>query len=183
MAEQHGHAHGLTADVSVRPSLTEDAPHLGRIQVAAWRTALAEVLPAEVLTGLEADRFAAAWRTAIASPPSAKHRMLTACDGPQVVGFAALAPAPQARETGEIVALEVDPAHAREGHGSRLLAACTDILRATAASHVRAWAIEGDHARADFLSAAGMEPLGIRRVLEVDGTRVNELAWSAVLGE
>ncbi|HLS62263.1 MAG TPA: GNAT family N-acetyltransferase [Ruania sp.] len=181
MAEHHGHAHALTADVSVRPSLPEDAPLLGQIQVAAWRAALTEVLPAEVLTGLEAERFAEAWRSAIDSPPSAKHRMLTACDGAEVVGFAALAPAPQTQETGEIVALEVDPDHARAGHGSRLLAACTDILRATAASHVRAWAIDGDHARADFLSASGMEPLGIRRVLDVAGSRVHELAWSAVL--
>ncbi len=149
--------------------------------MAAWRAALSEVLPAEVLAGLEADRFAAAWRAAIDTPPSAKHRMLTACDGAEVVGFAALAPAPQTQETGEIVALEVDPAHIRAGHGSRLLAACTDILRATAASHVRAWAIEGDDARADFLAAAGMEPLGIRRVLDVPGSRVHELAWSAVL--
>lgn len=181
MVEHRGHAHALTADVSVRPSLTEDAPHLGRIQVAAWRAALTEVLPAEALSALDPDRFAAAWRSAIDSPPSAKHRMLTACDGAEVVGFAALAPAPQTQETGEIVALEVDPDHARAGHGSRLLAACTDILRATAASHVRAWSIDGDQARADFLSASGMEPLGIRRVLDVAGSRVHELAWSAVL--
>lgn len=181
MSEHHGHQHGLTADLSVRPSLAEDAGHLGRIQVAAWRAALTGVLPAEVLDGLDAEEFASAWRSAITSPPSAKHRMLTACAGPEVVGFAALAPAPQSRETGEIVALEVDPAHVRAGHGSRLLAACTDILRATSASHVRAWAVEGDHARADFLADAGMEPLGIRRVLDVAGTRVSEDAWSAVL--
>lgn len=181
MAEHHGHTHGLTADVSVRPSLAEDAPHLGRIQVASWRTGLAEILPAAALEALDAEQFAAAWRSAIGSPPSAKHRMLTACQGPQVVGFAALAPAPQTQETGEIVALEVDPAHAREGHGSRLLAACTDILRVTSASHVRAWAIEGDDGRAAFLDTAGLEPLGIRRVLDVAGTQVNELAFSAVL--
>lgn len=180
MAEHHGHGHGLTADVSVRPSLAEDAPHLGRIQVASWRTGLATVLPAAALEGLDAEQFAAVWREAITSPPSPKHRMLTACHGPEVVGFAALAPAPQTQETGEIVALEVDPAHAREGHGSRLLAACTDLLRATNASHVRAWAIEGDDVRAAFLATAGLEPLGIRRVLDVAGTEVNELAFSAV---
>lgn len=181
MAEHHGHAHALTADVSVRPSLAEDAAHLGRIQVASWRTGLAGLLPAEVLAALVAETFATSWRSAIAEPPSAKHRMLTACAGPEVVGFAALAPAPQTRETGEVVALEVDPAHARAGHGSRLLAACTDLLRSTGASHVRAWAIEGDDARAEFLTTAGLEPLGIRRVLDVGGTQVNETAWSAVL--
>lgn len=175
------HSHGLHADVSVRPSVPEDAVHLGRIQVAAWQKAFAGVLPAAVLAGLEEHTFAENWRVAISSPPSDKHRMLTACAGPAIVGFAALAPAPQTRETGEIVALEVDPPHTRQGHGSRLLAACTDILTETGTTHVRAWALEGDHTRADFLSAAGLEPLGIRRVLEIGDTQVNEDAWSALL--
>src|SRR5690625_5756214 len=99
--------------------------------------------------------------------------MLTACDGAEVVGFAALAPAPQTQETGEIVALEVDPDHARAGHGSRLLAACTDILRATAASHVRAWSIDGDQARADFLSASGLEPLRVGKEWRSGRARMN----------
>ncbi|TDE90753.1 GNAT family N-acetyltransferase [Occultella glacieicola] len=176
-----GHSHGLTADVSVRPSLAEDADTLGAIQVAAWRAAHAEVLPARVLDGLEPEVFAAAWGAAIKAPPTAKHRMLTACAGPEVVGFAALAPAPESTDTGEVVALYVDPAHLREGHGSRLLAACTDILGSTGASHVRTWVLHGDASREDFLSTAGFEPIGVRRVLEVAGTQVPEAAWTATL--
>ncbi|SED85934.1 GNAT family N-acetyltransferase [Ruania alba] len=175
------HQHGLQADVSVRPSVTGDAPTLGVVHVQAWRAALGGLVPPSALDALDPEQFAAAWRSAINEPPSAKHRMLTACDGPKVVGFAALAPAPQTRETGEIVALEVDPEHARAGHGSRLLAACTDILRVTGATHLRAWAIEGDSAREDFLSSAGLEPIGVRRVLEVAESRVHEAAWSALL--
>ncbi|UFU05172.1 GNAT family N-acetyltransferase [Ruania halotolerans] len=174
------HQHGLQADVSVRPSVTGDAATLGLVHVQAWRASLAGLVPPSALDELDPETFTAAWRAAIAEPPSAKHRMLTACAGPQVVGFAALAPAPQTRETGEIVALEVHPEHARAGHGSRLLAACTDILRSTGATHVRAWAVEGDEARAAFLTSAGLEPIGVRRVLEVAGATVYETAWSAV---
>lgn len=181
MSAAHDHTHPQLADVSVRPSVPEDAEHLGRIQVAAWQRAFAEVLPASALSSLDTDDFAETWRSAILSPPSAKHRMLTACAGAAVVGFAALAPASQSRETGEIVALEVDPQQARQGHGSRLLAACTDILKETSASHVRAWAVEGDQTREDFLAAAGLEPLGIRRVLEIAGVHIGEDAWSALL--
>lgn len=181
MSAGHDHSHGPTADVSVRPALADDAEELGRIHVAAWRRAFEHVLPASTLQNLDPQQFAKDWAVAISSPPSAKHRMLTACAGPTIVGFAALAPAPQTRQTGEIVALEIDPEHARAGHGSRLLAACTDILAETGATHVRAWALEGDHARADFLSSSGLEPLGIRRVLDVGGTRVGEDAWSALL--
>src|SRR5699024_12792079 len=100
--------------------------------------------------------FAEMWRLAISSPHIGKHLMLTACAGPAIVGFAAVASAPQTRETGEIVALEVDPPHTRQGHGSRLLAACTDILTEAGTTHVRAWALEGDHTRAAFPPAAGL---------------------------
>ncbi|WP_159621823.1 GNAT family N-acetyltransferase [Ruania rhizosphaerae] len=177
-ADHHGDLH---ADVSVRPSVAGDAPALGLIQARAWRAAHADTLPETALDALDADGFARAWRSAITSPPSAKHRMLTACDGPQVVGFAALAPAPRTEETGEVVALEVDPGHARAGHGSRLLAACTDILRKTGATHVRAWVVDGDDARSAFLATAGLEPIGVRRILDVAGTHVREEAWSALL--
>src|SRR5690625_295784 len=156
---------GFSADVSVRPSLPEDAPRVGEIQVAAWRHAA--LLPAEALAGLDPAAFAAAWGEAITSPPSAKHRLLTALDGPALVGFAALAPA--AERTGEIVTLEVDPAYHRKGHGSRLLAACTDVLRATAASHVRTWVLAEDTDRAAFFTAAGFAPLGVGRSEDAPG--------------
>lgn len=165
----------FTADVSVRPSLPEDAPTLGEIQVAAWRAA--RVLPHEGLDEADPGAFSTAWAEAISSPPSAKHRLLTACDGPVVVGFAALAPADDS--TGEIVVLEVHPDYQRKGHGSRLLAASTDILRSTGASHVRAWVVAQDSTRAAFLTAAGLAPLGVRRVLDVHGTEVVEEAYGA----
>lgn len=166
---------GFSADVSVRPSLPEDADRLGQIQVAAWRHAA--LLPAETLTTAEPTDFAQAWRSAITSPPSAKHRMLTACAGPAVVGFAALAPADE--DTGEIVALEVHPDHVGKGHGSRLLAACTDILKTTGAAHVRTWVVSTDSHRAAFLTEAGLAPLGVRRRLDAAGTEVIEEAYGA----
>lgn len=170
---------GFSADVSVRPSLPEDAPSLGEIQLAAWRNA--DLLPAGVLEGADAQVFSRAWNEAIVNPPSAKHRMLTACEGPSVVGFAALAPADE--NTGEIVALEVHPDFLRKGHGSRLLAACTDLLKSTGASHVRTWVISADSERAAFLTAAGLAPLGVRRRLDVQGTEVVEEAYGAQFPE
>lgn len=182
MSSHAGHSHGLTADVSVRPSLAEDAPEIARIQVATWRRVHRGTVPDEVLDALSADAFVPAWRSAVSSPPSAKHRMLTACAGPLVVGFAALAPAPDAEDTtAEIVELDVDPDHLRDGHASRLLAACADILRQTGASHVRTWVLAGDGAREAFLSSAGFGPAGLRRVLDVAGTPVDETAWTAAL--
>src|SRR5699024_12611538 len=79
---------GFSADVSVRPSLPEDAPTLGEIQLAAWRSA--NLLPSSVLEDADASVFARAWGEAIANPPPAKHRLLSACVGPPIVGFSPL---------------------------------------------------------------------------------------------
>lgn len=166
---------GFSADVSVRPTLVEDAPRLGEIQLAAWRAT--GLLPQSILGDGEATVFADAWRQAVASPPSAKHRLLTACDRTTVVGFAGLAPVDE--DTGEIVVLEVDPDYVRKGHGSRLLAACTDILRSTGARNVRTWVLAGDSERAAFYTAAGFAPLGVRRRLDADGAELVEEAYGA----
>ncbi|MGC0273552.1 GNAT family N-acetyltransferase [Pseudactinotalea sp. Z1739] len=175
------HSHGPTADVSVRPAIAEDADHLGRIQLDSWRARHRDHLPEQVLAGLDATDFAAAWRSAITDPPSPKHRVLTATAGPLVVGFAALAPGIDGDPTGEVVELAVDTDHLRQGHGSRLLAACTDVLKGTGAAKTRIWLVDGDEVREAFLTDAGFGPVGVRRVLQVGQAQVSEHAWAADL--
>lgn len=175
------HSHGPTADVSVRPGIAEDARAIAAIQVAAWRASYAGIWPDEALAGLDVPSIEASWRSALVNPPTAKHRMFTACAGPVVVGFAALAPAPDAPATGEVVALEVSPARRGDGHGSRLLAACADVLRQTGAEAIRAWVVRGDDDRGRFLAAAGLAPSGLVRTVDVLGTEVAEEAWLATL--
>ncbi|GAB2596235.1 GNAT family N-acetyltransferase [Pseudactinotalea suaedae] len=175
------HSHGLTADVSVRPGLEEDARAWAAIQVAAWRSSYATLWPAEALASLDVVAIEASWRAALADPPTAKHRLFTACAGPVVVGFAALAPAADEEATGEVVALEVSPARRSDGHGSRLLAACADVLRQTGAAAIRTWSVTGDEGRAAFLQGAGMAPTGLVRTVDVLGTEVTEEAWRASL--
>ncbi|WP_420113786.1 GNAT family N-acetyltransferase [Pseudactinotalea sp.] len=175
------HSHGPTADVSVRPGLADDARAWAAIQVSAWRDSYATLWPAGALDALDVPSIEATWRSALVSPPTAKHRLFTACAGPVVVGFAALAPAPEEEGTGEIVALEVTPARRSDGHGSRLLAACADVLRQTNASAVRTWVVAGDDARAGFLESAGLAPTGLVRTIDVLGTEIREEAWRAAL--
>lgn len=181
MSHSHSHAHGPTADVSVRPGIAEDARALAAIQVAAWRASYQAIWPAQALASLDVPSIEASWRSALERPPTAKHRMLTACAGPVVVGFAALAPATDQAATGEIVALEVSPARRGDGHGSRLLAACVDVLRQTNAEAVRTWVVQKDDPRARFLESAGMARSGLVRQIDVLGTMIAEEAWAASL--
>lgn len=176
-----------SAAVSVRPAVAADAPAIGAVQARAWRQAYRELLPGPVLAELTADRFADAWRPAITDPPSPRHRVLVACSGDFVVGFAAVAPRADrdaAPGDGELVELLVDPAHQGGGHGSRLLAAATDTLRETGALTVAVWTPVADEARLAFLGAAGLQPDGARRTLaSPDGTQAEQLRLVAAFGQ
>jgi GNAT superfamily N-acetyltransferase len=168
MAHDHAHDHqrGPLADASVRTARESDAPAVGLVQDAVWREAYAAVLPDEVLAAFEPSAFASAWRRSLATPPAGVHRLLVACAGDQVVGFAAIGPSqdPDASpETGELTALGVHPQARRAGHGSRLLNAAVDTLRGAGASAIATWILATDESGRAFLTRAGLSPDGAFR--------------------
>lgn len=167
-------------DHAVRPARPADADAIAEVQIRAWLSAHAASL-AGLPEPPEAPRLAARWRDSVQDPPSPDHRVLVATEADAVVGVAAVTPPATASGPGEILALEVDPARARRGHGSRLLAACTDLLREAGATAVRTWVLEDDGARAGFLRGAGLAPDGQVRHLDVGGRPVREESWSAGL--
>lgn len=173
------------ADASVRPARGGDADAMGAVQARCWRFAYGGVMPTEALAALTADRLAPSWHAAVTRPPSARHAVLVACAGPTVVGFAALAPSADGDATGgdgELVALEVDPVHQRNGHASRLLAASVDTLRDAGFDTLRVWCPAPDTARRELLVSAGLRPDGARRSLRGAGdTEVTEERLSAAL--
>ncbi|MBO3103163.1 GNAT family N-acetyltransferase [Cellulomonas fengjieae] len=179
------------ADVSVRPAVPGDEEAIARIQIAAWRASHAEVLGEGALDLLDQAAVQAQWAAAVVTPPGAGFRVLVACDGPTVVGVVSVAPVPAPEDRpfdapgGAILALEVEPAQQRVGHGSRLLAAAVDTLREDGADQVHTWVLDGDDARAQFLSSAGLGPDDVVRELisgrMPDGSTrtVTEHRWSA----
>jgi len=178
------------ADVSVRPAVRGDEHAIARVQVEAWRVSHAEVLGQGALDLLDERAIEDQWAAAVVAPPSG-YRVLVACDGPTVVGVVSVAPvpAPEGRPFdapgGAILALEVEPARQRVGHGSRLLAAAVDTLREDGADQVHTWVLDGDEARARFLASAGLGPDDVARELisglMPDGSTrtVTEHRWSA----
>jgi GNAT superfamily N-acetyltransferase len=175
---------------TVRPAAVTDAGAVGAVQARSWRQAYRELLPADTLgalseQALSEQALADVWRSAIVAPPSARHRVLVACRDELVVGFAAVAPArdPDSLPTdGELVELAVDPAHQGQGHGSRLLAAATDVLLEGGCTTVRTWVPVADRPRQAFLASAGLHPDGARRTLAAaDGTQAEQERLAASL--
>jgi GNAT superfamily N-acetyltransferase len=172
----------------VRPAVADDAVEIARIQLSTWRQAYRRILPRHVLDDLDEGWMAGRWLAAVREPPSPRHRVLVAVEQAQqsyLVGFAASgtadesAQAPDEPPLGEdVVAVTdvvVEPRWGRRGHGSRLLAACTDLWRADGFTTAVAWAFEADTATRAFLSSAGWESDGAARALDVDDLLVAQV--------
>jgi GNAT superfamily N-acetyltransferase len=71
--------------------------------------------------------------------------------------------------------LLVEPRWGRRGHGSRLLAACTDLWRSNGFTSAVAWAFADDEAMRAFLEGAGWAPDGTSRALDVDDLLVPQV--------
>lgn len=157
------------ADNSVRPAREPDLAAIGAVHSRSWTGPYAQVLPPALVAALGADLLAQAWRAAVTTPPSPRHRLHVAVGDGIVAGFVASAPAVDATDVVEIVALEVDPLHQRRGHGSRLLSAVVDTCRAEAVTQLHVWVHVDDAPRAGFLRSAGFDTDGARRRRALDG--------------
>lgn len=170
----HTHPGGApSADVSVRVGWADDAPDIAAVQVLAWQHEYAGLLPDDVLAGLDAAAFADAWRSSLRAPADARNRVLVALERSTVRGFAVTAPAADPDldpvAVGELSELTVDPGRTRHGHGSRLLQACADTLRADRFRTAVAWLNARDDSRRTFLAGAGWAPDGAHRELDLHG--------------
>lgn len=173
-----------SAPDSVRLARTSDVDDVARVQVAAWRTAYADVLPAEVLDALDPDEIAWEWGRALLQP--GPHRLLVAVDADgAVAGAAAVGPAadPDAGGAGEISLLVVDPALWRQGHGSRLLQAGVDHLIAGGHHEALAWVPLADEARRAFLQSAGWGPDTAYRDREVGDGVLREVRLVTIIAD
>lgn len=162
-----------SADVSVRVGWADDARGIAEVQVRAWRAQYAALLPDEVLDALDPAEFASAWQASLDRPKDARNRVLVALERNTVRGFAVTGPAsdPDADPIaeGEIQELTVDPEQTRNGHGSRLVQACADTLRADRFTTALVWLNADDDVRRAFLTAAGWGPDGAHRELDLHG--------------
>lgn len=163
----------MSADVSCRVAWAEDAPAIAGVQVRAWRSSYAGVLPEELLASMEPGEVAEAWREAMLAPPDARHRVLVALEHDTVRGFAVTGPSPDPDSDpvadGELTEIVVDPEHRGRGHGSRLLQACVDTLRADRFVRGTTWLAGADDATRAFLETAGWGPDGAHRTLDLTG--------------
>ena len=157
---------------SVRLALPAEAPQIAAIQRRAWQQLLPPTLSAIALEQVEVDDMTGAWHRAILAPPESRFRVMVALQDRKLVAFASTTPSedPDAHPEadGQIDEFMVDPSAQRRGHGSRLMNACIDTLRADGFSRVTHWVSSSDDIRRRFFVAAGWATDGGHRELGID---------------
>lgn len=163
----------MSADVSCRIAWADDAPAIAAVQVRSWRASYADLLPADLLAGLDAADLEQGWRASLSKPADARNRVLVALERNLVCGFTVTGPGSDpdldpvaAGELGELV---VDPKKRRAGHGSRLLQAGIDTLKADRFTRAVTWVAASDDETRRFLTEAGWAADGAHRTLDLTG--------------
>jgi GNAT superfamily N-acetyltransferase len=166
---------------AVRLALPSEADEIAAVQRRSWPQVLGPAAVRLLESVLLAD-MTEIWHSAIARPPHARCRVLVATaagtGNGRLVGFATTLPSSDedAEPTdGAIEEFVIEPSAQHQGHGSRLLHACVDTLRADGFTRARLWVNSGNDALRGFLSLAGWAADGAWREIgaeEGDGAEI-----------
>lgn len=170
-------APGPHADLSVRVGGADDAAAVAAVQLSAWRDRYAGLLPTGSLPNPDdAGTVGAAaghWRTSLERPGDARNRVLVALDRQRVTGIAVTQPAADPDcdpvADAELTELAVLAEERGRGHGSRLVQAAVDTMRADRFTRAVCWLVASDDPTRAFLAGAGWAPDGAHRTLDLTG--------------
>lgn len=179
------------ADASVRPARPAEAEQVARIQRDTLAMTYEMALTPELMAQLADPASLAAAQDQIAAQIRAgSAHVLVGLEGEQIVGFSFAHPGVvdgesmlEATDTdvehvAVIAQLLVEPRWGRRGHGSRLLAATTDVLREDGFRRVVTWVPEQSTSGTGFLISAGWATDGYARGLDNgSGVTVRELRF------
>jgi GNAT superfamily N-acetyltransferase len=185
-----GHSVQGVGVAGVRGATAEDAPVLATLHRVTWRAAYAELLPPGTLDELDTPQLQQAWADTIGGGAT----VLIATEGADPVGFVVAGPAPEEEvaaadgtvpsdvtRTVLVSTLLVEPRWGRRGHGGRLLAAASTVLREAGATRGIVWVPAEDPASLSFYRRAGWEPDGTIRTLDANGRAFRELRLTGPL--
>lgn len=147
--------------LTIRRATVGDAEDLTRLHVRVWRATYAGIAPPEVVARLDEAHRLPGWRAALAAEEAEGATLVAVIDG-RFVGFVRFGPAsqPELGREGEVKYLYVDPDHARQGIGQRLLAAAFAALRTAAYAEVALAVVRENTPAQDFYRALGGVEVG-----------------------
>ena len=151
----------------VRLALPREAYDIATIQYGLMAD------PAHPLHGLYAqadvDSLAEVWHRSITRPPLASYRVLVATEHQTIVGMVAVGPSEDedaGADVGQVLELMVSPPARSHGHGSRLVQAAVDTLRADGFTQATWWLPSTSDDLRGWLQDMGWGPDGVHASAE-----------------
>jgi ribosomal protein S18 acetylase RimI-like enzyme len=177
----------VESGVLIREAGEDDSHAMGHLHVRAWQRAYRGVMPDEYLDGLRVEERVAMWHGRIARadlPP-----LLVAVVADEVVGFAVFGDEHLSDEqssagsssSGQLYAINIDPAHWRKGIGRILLRHATAALVAEGYAEAVLWVVpQNDRARSLYESEGWVADDGVHTE-EILGVTVTDIRYRKVL--
>ncbi|MEU4028157.1 GNAT family N-acetyltransferase [Streptomyces anulatus] len=151
---------GRAAPGRDRLAREDDAEQIAGLQVAAWRTAYAGILPAAELHGLDTAALAGFWRGRIEAGSTAGAHVLVHDEGRRILGFSSFGPARdddlgQRPDAEELYAFYARPECWGTGVGRSLMRSTRSVWaeRGTRAGYL--WVLERNTRGRDFYRKGG----------------------------
>jgi ribosomal protein S18 acetylase RimI-like enzyme len=157
--------------LTLRPATPSDALAIATVHVRAWQDGYRGLIADAYLDSLRAEDRACRY-TLDSSDPDAPSTALAELNG-AVVGFATVGPCGDAGpETGQLLALHVDPSAWGLGAGRLLIADARARLRARGFTEAILWVLVGNERAQRFYRIDGWLPDGVDRTVEMWGVEI-----------
>ncbi len=169
----------------IREASVGDAPGMGRVHVASWRTTYRGIVPDAFLDGMSYEESEARWRERLEEPSRNRVFFVAEASG-GIIGFAS--GGPRRSESlpefdGELYALYLLAEIRGAGIGRGLLEAIVEGLSSFGYHSMLAWVMAGNRSARGFYEAFGGRLVG-RGTFEIEGEKIEEVAygWDDVRG-
>ncbi|MFL6715611.1 MAG: GNAT family N-acetyltransferase [Burkholderiaceae bacterium] len=152
--------------MSIRSAVEDDAFAIARVQILAWRQAYAGMMPQAFLDRMDSVRRVTSWRRSLSAPAAMATDVVLDPAG-QIVGFCVYGPSRDddaAIGTGELVAINLLPAHWRRGLGRTMMARLLAAAAARRWQLLTLWVLEANMQARRFYEAHGFAADGASKV-------------------
>ena len=169
---------GPSARPTVRPAAPADARAIAEIRLASWRATYAGIVPATILDRMDVARNET-WIAGLIAEPQGRATLVVEDGEGRVAGYALTAPArdEDAAGLGEVEAIYLHPEVLGRGLGRRLLQAAVAGLDAAGFESVVLWVLSENERARHFYERSGFRPDGAARMLDFDGTPIEEIRY------
>ena len=173
------------ASRSVRLARTEDADAIAAIQLTAWRTAYAGIMPAAFLAEQNVADRAERWRGRIGGAADPGSPTFVISDASDIRGFVHTGPIRDAdlerRGRAELYTIYVHPTAWRRGLGSRLLQTVDDFWRPRRIGELVLWVFEANRPARAFYERKGWRHDGSTQVDDFGSAQAVEVRYRRAL--